>query len=300
MMNVYASTPSKPAADYSSWPASIRLDVGRVRGRSALLLNERRGPLQVQRPFKQANGSVHLYILHPPGGVVGGDSIDIKVSAREGSRALVTTPSATKFYRVDNGDLQQIQGCQLTSKQGAVLEWLPLETIVFRGASPGMTTDVHLEADGRFVGWEILALGRTASGEQFSHGTCQAHWHIYRDASLLHRENLIIDSQDQTFADAKWGLASATVAGTLFISNCPMDPSFDDHLARLRHQLSESSLPSTDGQLAQLELTQKGELLIARYLGHSTEACRAGLNAVRHSVLSQLGLSADDARIWST
>ena len=99
---------------------------------------------------------MHLYILHPPGGVVGGDSIDIKVSAREGSRALATTPSATKFYRVDNGDLQQIQGCQLTSKQGAVLEWLPLETIVFRGASPRMTTDVHLEADGRFVGGRSL------------------------------------------------------------------------------------------------------------------------------------------------
>ena len=264
------------------------------------MLNERRGPLQVQRPFKQADGSVHLYILHPPGGVVGGDSIDIKVSAREGSRALVTTPSATKFYRVDNSDLQQIQGCQLTSGQGAVLEWLPLETIVFRGASPRMTTDVRLDADGRFLGWEILALGRTASGEQFSHGTCHAYWHIYRDARLLHRENLMVDSQDRRFADAKWGLGGASVVGTLFISNCPIDPSFDDHLARLRHQLSELSLSSTEGQLAQLELTQKGELLIARYLGHSTEACRAGLNAVRHSVLNQLGLSADDARIWST
>ena len=300
MMNVFASTPSATATDYSSWPASICLDVGRVRGRSALLLNERRGPLQVQRPFKQADGSVHLYILHPPGGVVGGDSIDVKVSAREGSRALVTTPSATKFYRVDDINRRQTQGCQLISRQGAVLEWLPLETIVFRGASPRMTTDVHLEADGRFVGWEVLALGRTASGEQFSHGTCQAHWHIYRDAHLLHRENLMIDSQNQRFVDAKWGLGGASVAGTLFISNCPIDPSFDDYLARLRNQLSESSQSSMEGELAQLELTQKGELLIARYLGHSTEACRVGLNAVRHSVLNQLGLSADDARIWST
>ena len=300
MMNLFASMPSTPATDYSRWPASICLDVGLVSGRSALLLNERKGPLQVQRPFKQADGSVHLYILHPPGGVVGGDSIDIKVLTREGSRALFTTPSATKFYRVDEPERRQIQGCQLTSKRGAVLEWLPLETIVFRGASPRMTTDVHLEADGRFVGWEILALGRRASGEQFSEGTCQAHWHIYRDGSLLHRENLTIDSQDRRFPDAKWGLAGASVVGTLFVSNCPVDPSFDDHLARLRHQLSESSIPSIEGQLAHLELTQKGELLIARYLGHSAEACRTGLNEVRRLVLHQLGLSSGDARIWST
>ena len=93
----------------------------------------------------------------------------------------------------------------------------------------------------------------------------------------------MIDSQDQRFADAKWGLASATVAGTLFISNCPIDPSFDDHLARLRHQLSESSLPSTGWAVGAAGANPKGELLIARYLGHSTEGCRAGLNAVRHS-----------------
>ena len=40
-----------------------------------------RGPLVVQRPFyPEGPGVPHVYLLHPPGGIVGGDSLRVEVS----------------------------------------------------------------------------------------------------------------------------------------------------------------------------------------------------------------------------
>ena len=101
MMQPTLSSKSTEAGQRARWLASLRLDIEERRARSVLARNERSGPIQVQRPFPQPHGGVHLYILHPPGGMVGGDRLDIQIRTGPQSRALLTTPSATKFYRVE-------------------------------------------------------------------------------------------------------------------------------------------------------------------------------------------------------
>ena len=83
----------------SGWLAELELDYAVRREKTCLVRKKQRGPLTLQRPFYPENDTCHSYLLHPPGGVVGGDTLDIKVRAETGSHCLITTPGATKFYR---------------------------------------------------------------------------------------------------------------------------------------------------------------------------------------------------------
>jgi len=282
------------------WLASLKLEVEKRDGRSVLARNERLGPLQVQRPFLQPHGGLHVYILHPPGGIAGGDRIEIDAQSTVGSRVLFTTPSATKFYRVDDPDLVQRQVTRLYCGEDTVLEWLPLDTIVFRGAEPRMTTQVQLAECKSFVGWEVVALGRAASGEQFDRGSIHSLWEIKRNEQLLHREYFCLDEAEADFRKAAWGLNGCSTLGTMFIYGCPEDASFEEKQHALRARLLMLLEHYGEAHQASVEMTQKGELLIVRYLGPSGQTCRRLLNIARHEVLSSQGIAGDDARIWNT
>lgn len=294
------SSKSTEAGQRARWLASLRLDIEERRARSVLARNERSGPIQVQRPFPQPHGGVHLYILHPPGGMVGGDRLDIQIRTGPQSRALLTTPSATKFYRVDQQNLTQSQTTRIQCDAGSIFEWLPQETIVFRGAMPHMATYVDLASCKCFVGWEIIALGRTASGEQFDRGSVQSLWQISRDHRLVHRENFLIADEAERYRSSPWGLNEASVLGSMFISDCPVDAMFDENLAALRARLEVMLRAQGDSRRAMIEMTQKSEVLIVRYLGASSQACRLLFNVARHYVLEMMGVPADNARIWNT
>ncbi|HMV40203.1 MAG TPA: urease accessory protein UreD, partial [Plasticicumulans sp.] len=111
------------------WQARLELGFAPVAARTALVHSAHRGPLRVQRPFHpEADGSCHVYLLHPPGGVVGGDGLALDVQLAPGARALLTTPSASRFYR--SAGARALQRQLLRVGAGARLDWLPQETIV--------------------------------------------------------------------------------------------------------------------------------------------------------------------------
>jgi len=172
------------------------------------------GPLTVQRPFYPEGGVCHVYVLHPPGGIVAGDQLSISASAAAESQALITTPAAGKFYR--SGGAQASQSVSLNVASNATLEWLPQETIIYEGARLVSNMNIELEAEAGFIGWEVLALGRPASGEGFDSGEATLNWRISRAGQLFYRERLRLDAI--AFA-ARWGLNGESACGTLFA--CP-------------------------------------------------------------------------------
>src|SRR5262245_47867081 len=152
----------------ASWQARLELRFRAARDRTVLAERRHLGPLVVQRPFYPEGGICHVYLVHPPGGIVGGDALELQVQAEPGSHALITTSAATRFYRAGPHPHASLR--QTLHVQDATLEWLPQETIVFDGARARSRTQVHLQGTSRFLGWEILCLGRPANAERFLHG----------------------------------------------------------------------------------------------------------------------------------
>ncbi len=254
------------------------------------MLAQRRheGPLQVQRPFyPPGDRACHVYILHPPGGVVGGDSLAIRAQVGHGAHALLTTPAAGKLYRSGGANAQLSQ--ELSVADGAWLEWLPQETIAFDGARASSTTRVELSGTAGFIGWEILCLGRLASGENYARGTFTQRFEIRRDGAPLWWERNALTGGAHAL-HAPWGLAGKSVIATLVAVGRPPAA-----LAGLRALLHAERLGG------EFSVSQLRELLVCRYLGDSAEQARAGFTDVWRLLRPALwGIEATPPRIWST
>ncbi len=137
----------------SGWHAELVLGFSERNGRTTLSRRAHSGPLRVQWPFYPEQQVCHVYILHPPGGIVGGDTLHIQVLVETGAQVLLTTPAANKFYRSNKGATARLRQ-SLTVGEGAALEWFPQEAIVFDGAY----TDSRAQA--------LLCIMHTAEGYQ--------------------------------------------------------------------------------------------------------------------------------------
>jgi urease accessory protein len=205
------ANPSLAFTESSSWQARLQLGFEQNADKTLLVKREQFGPLTVQRPFYPEGGICHVYLLHPPGGIVGGDDLSISIKAAAHSHALITTPAAGKFYR--SSGAQAKQTVEITVGESAALEWLPQETIIYEGAQLKSSVKVDLAADARFIGWEILSLGRPACAENFDYGLADLSWQIYCGDRPLLLERLYLDAK--AFS-ARWGLQGNSACGTLF------------------------------------------------------------------------------------
>jgi len=270
------------------WAAELELGFEVVAGRSALTRNRHRGPLAVQRAFyPESNDLAHVYLLHPPGGIVAGDQLTVHVDVASAARALITTPAATKFYRSEGRVARQTQ--LLRVSEAASLEWLPQETIVFGSAQVSTTTRVELELGASFCGWDIVCLGRAASGDHFGSGRLQQAFEIWQGDRPLWIERADFDA-NQPVRLARWGLGGHRVFGTFV---CAGQNAAAVAAAR--------AAVDTDDSRELFAVSQMRAAIVCRYLGSSTERARAVFTqawaALRPAVL---GRPASPPRIWLT
>jgi len=248
----------------SNWKARLDLKFNNRDGISYLAFKKHFGPLQIQRPFYPDNsGACHVYLLHPPGGVVAGDELAINISLDEKTEVLVTTPAATKFYRSNGKQALATQSFKVA--KNAYLEWLPQETIFFNSAYVDMVTRVELEADAQFIGWEILCFGRPASNEIFNTGYIRQSIEIWRDDIPLCIERNNIDGTN-TIMNAKWGLQQYTVSATFIIVLNNAD---------CMEQLQQQQNKNQSQQNFLISTTQLSDVIICRYLGHSAQQAKS-------------------------
>lgn len=258
---------SLPRTAFSNpgWQARLTLGLQRQGPRTILARRAHQGPLQVQRPFYPEGETVcHVALLHPPGGVVGGDELRIAIALDASAQALLTTPAAGKFYRSAGPLARQTQ--HLTVAPGAALEWLPQENIVYAGARVHALTHIELHGDARFFGWEILCLGRPAAGERFTTGDCRQDLELWRDGEPLYLEHGRYAGGDAVL-DARWGLQGQPVTATLLCA--PVRPG---QVEVVRAGWESLATPTVQGELA--TVTQLDGCLVCRYLGPSAARAR--------------------------
>jgi urease accessory protein len=298
------ATPEESQAP--GWQAELRLRFGNggcpVDTRTRLLERRHRGPLVIQRPFYPEGDPCHVYLVHPPGGVVGGDELRLDVQVEADAHALITTPAATKFYRCAGRTSSQIQELRV---RGATLEWLPQENIFYRGADVRTATRAHVDAGSRFIGWEIACLGLPARGEVFDAGALRLDLELWRAAAAADPAPLAGDVKRFDPADvpvfidrlrldggsrareAFWGLGGHMAVGTLLAT-----PSNQAQLEMVRELCVERphvAVSLVDGVLVLRALAAQGETVRKLFI--------AAWQKLRPALI---GREAAPPRIWNT
>ncbi len=261
----------------ASWTASLALGFEPRNGRTVLGTRRAEGPLVIQKALYPEGPEVcHAIVVHPPGGIAGGDELTLSVEAAPGSAALLTTPGAGKWYRSAGPWAKQ----KLSFDVEGSLEWLPRETIVFDDALAELDCEIRLASGARYIGWEIVCLGRTRSGERFTRGKLGLRTSVFRERQLAWLERGMIDGGGRILASSA-GLGGNTVFGT-FIATLD-----STHLLPECRELAPS--------------TQLPDLRVARYLGDSTEEAFETFIALwkllRPAVMQREAVL---PRIWST
>lgn len=286
------------------WYASLALSLGLRAGKTRLLSAAHQGPLRVQRAFYPEGAHCHLYWLHPPGGLVTGDELSLSADLLPGAQVLLTTPSAGKIYAVDGVDAAaatrplaaaarpQLSRYTLNQAEDSYLEWLPQETLVFNGADARIRTRFNLAANARLFAWDLLCLGRPASNHGFNTGRCHSGFELWQDGRPLQIERTDLLAGDKLFG-APWGLQGAHTLGTCLATlSLPRDEQ-EDLLAALTAQFG--------GADNIWGLTQKGPLLLVRYLGRDMAVAKAGCVFIwQHLRPKLINRPACLPRIWAT
>ncbi len=194
------------------WHGRLELDYRRD-GDSTQAHDRHDGPLRVlQRLYPEGPGICHHVLVHPPGGMVGGDTLDIALALGEGSHAVITSPGAARFYRSSGETALQQVTARLAA--GARLEWLPLETLAYSGCEGENRMRFELAPGAETMGWDVLALGLPAADQPFVRGRYRQHIEI--PGRWLERGTLAAD--DAVLLDSPLGLAGQRVLGTLWFA----------------------------------------------------------------------------------
>lgn len=269
----------------SAWKAELSLEFRFQDQKTILARKAHDGPLVVQKPlYPEGPGVCHAIVVHPPGGIAGGDELILEARAQEKASALLTTPGAAKWYRSAGPVARQ----RLRFEARGTLEWLPQEAIVFDGARAELECEVELEGDARFIGWDIVCLGRSGSGERFTRGALRFATRVRRSGRPLWIERGRIEGGARLMASPA-GLAGRHVFGTFLA--CFPGPD-----RKLLESMRNESPLDGDGSVTLLP-----GILVARYLGDSSEAARryfTGLWRILRPALA--GREANEPRIWRT
>jgi len=276
--------PAATALFTPSWHAELELAYARVGASTRPVLRRHLGPLRVQKHLYAEGPEVCQHIIvHPPVASPAATGWPSVPGSTAGAWAQLTSPGAAKWYRA-NGPAGQTLDLQVAA--GATLEWLPQETIVFSAAQAELTTRIDLQGDARLFYWDIVALGRPASGERFELGYFQAHLDIRRDGRPLWHERQRITGGDGLL-DSPIGLDGQPVFATLLVTG-EIDSQLLERCRALEHPVR--------GDLSQLP-----GLLVARCLASEALLARAWLiDLWRLLRPALLGREAVPPRIWNT
>ena len=195
-----------------TWNAHLTLNYALERERSVARY-QHEGPIRIlQSLYPEGERICHNVLVHPPGGLVGGDHLDIQVTMGPQSHALVTTPGATRFYRSEQGQATNSVVARLD--KGARLEWLPLESLAYSGCHALNIMRFELAPEAEMMAWDITALGLGHAHAPFTSGRLTQHIEI----PGVWLERGTIDAADHRLLDSPLAMAGHRCMATLLFA----------------------------------------------------------------------------------
>ena len=273
------------------WHASLQLDYT-LEGTRTVARHAHNGPLRIlQSLYPEGDAVCHNVLVHPPGGLVGGDTLDISATVGPGAHGLVTTPGATRFYR-STGE-RALQRTHLTLAEGARLEWLPLEALCYNACNAENHLTLNLAPGAECMGWDVTALGLPHAGQPFETGRFVQHI----EAPGLWLERGVIDAADHRLLESPLGLAGQRcMASLFFVVGTPLERARrDTALDAARAVMDAHALKASAGATS-----PNGQVLVVRALAPQVEPAMQLLQQVRAAWRAALWqLDAEPPRIWS-
>lgn len=272
------------------WHARLALDYAQEGGRTVARFAHE-GPLRIlQSLYPEGDATCHNVLVHPPGGLVGGDTLDLKVTAAAGAHGLITTPGAARFYRSEGP--AAVQRTQIEAAEGARLEWVPMETLYYPACVAENHLTMALAPGAELLGWDVAALGLPHAGKPFLQGKVLQHFAL-GDAWL---ERGRIDAADIRLMDGPLGLAGHRCVATLFFCT-------GSDLSRQRREAvldAARAVLDAHPQLAAGATSPHPRVVVVRVLAGLVEPAMDLLKATRLAWRTTLwNLSAAQPRGWS-
>lgn len=240
-------------------------------GRTVLAARRQRFPLRFTVPLELDPAlpeMAFVYVQNPTGGVFTGDRLLTRIEAGPATRLHVTTPSATRAYRMESGYAEHV--AELRLGPGSYLEWLPEALIPQRGSRFVSRTAVHLDEGAAYVGAELVAPGR--HGESFAY-------------DLLELELTVVDAAGRELCvdrlrleparrrpSARGLLGHATYVGTVIAVA-------DGHDGERLAAATDRRLAELTDVAAAAGVLPDGIGMLARILGGSSPAVRTAIDA---------------------
>lgn len=280
-----------------SWHGHLKLDY-RLDGDRTTALDRHDGPLRVlQRLYPESPSVCHHVLVHPPGGIVGGDVLEVDLHMAPGSHALLTTPGATRFYKSAEHEARQSLRAQVSD--GARLEWLPLETLAYRGCQAVNTLRFELAPGAEMMGWDVLALGLPAASETFD-DPAFPHGRYTQEIELpgVWLERGTVRASDPLLLDSPLGWAGHRVMATLwFAAGTPLTRDRREALLDVARQAQgDSPLGKASGSTSPHD-----QVVVLRVLADRVEPAMALLTQVWGRWRQQAwDLAPCPPRVWRT
>ncbi|WCN11620.1 urease accessory protein UreD [Marinomonas mediterranea] len=279
----------------SQWKAYLKIGFDKTARGTVLKTCDHKGPLYVQKPFyPEGKEAAHVYLLHPPGGLVSGDELVIESKQSPDTHVLITTPGAGRVYKARPDKTLQRQTTLLNVAKGSVMEWLPQETILYPDANTKLTNRIDLQGSARFIGWEITCFGLPANQKDFNEGKADQRIQINVDGRIRLRERLLIDKQSRDLMSGQAGLQANPVNGVLIAGPFTEQSEANDALMDTLKQACRD-MDGVSGA------TLVGEFVVIRSLNSDSERMKnLFIQCWRLIRPALLGKAACEPRIWST
>jgi urease accessory protein len=271
------------------WAAKLELrfhaDFGSA-GKRTLLTNRHQGPLRIQKAlYPEGPDCCHAIVVHPPGGIAGGDLLEIDLNVHADAHAVITTPGAAKWYGSAEGRGAQQQ---IEMNLCGDLEWLPQESIIFNQARGDSQIRITIAPESRMIGWDTVVLGRKASGEAFESGAFSQSISLSLASALEWEERLCLSGADPAMRSIV-GLGSQAALNTIWA------------VLRERDQWSQEAQNEIRAQCPEIAWSVlSSRLLVGRQSGCGRALQKSRLRALAALRPLVMGRAALPLRIWAT
>jgi urease accessory protein len=257
----------------------LRVDLRARAGRTVLEGLRQAGCLKARFPRPEHDGWSSVVTLNTSGGIAGGDRLDSAFSVRTGARATIAAQAAERFYRSLPGGAPSQVRTRIVVADGAAVEWLSQETILFDRCALDRRLHVELAADAWFLGVESLVFGRAAMGESVGLASLRDVIQVCRGGCLLLHDAIRLDGAVAAALQRPAIAGGARAVATLV----HVAPDAEAALDRVRAASPHCGVSAWDG------------MLIARMIA----ADGASLRKITVAVLNVLRAGRPLPRVWN-